>query len=70
MIEIWMKNHLVSDNNCKHSKFRMPMFFYKERQLNYTFRFSVGDTIMSEKKSLHYISRKTSSHDSKCLRSS
>ena len=32
MIEIWMKNHSVSDSNCKHHKSIIPPKLYEEQQ--------------------------------------
>ena len=44
MIEVLMKNHLVSDTNCNVVNPCYPIFFDKEQQNNVRFTFSVGDT--------------------------
>ena len=46
MIEIRMKNHLVSDSNCQHHKSIIPQKTYKETTNNVELTFSFGDTIV------------------------
>ena len=41
MIEIWMKNHLVSDDNCKSI---MLIYIYQGITNNVRFTFNDGDT--------------------------
>ena len=45
VIEIWMKKHLVSGNNCNvHCKFITPKFANTKSQIMARLTFSVGDT--------------------------
>ena len=44
-IEIRMKNHLVSDSNCKHYKAIIPQIFTRYMTTTVTLTFNVGDTI-------------------------
>ena len=44
MIEIWMKNHLVSDSILQHCKFLIPQNIYKDWKILCGLAFGVGDT--------------------------
>ena len=44
VVEIWMKNHLVSDSNCNTVKCIIPQTLYKEWQIMLGLTFSAGDT--------------------------
>ena len=44
MIEIWMKDHLVSDNNCNIVTHNVQMFLQGRANLNDRFTSNVGDT--------------------------
>ena len=44
MIEIWVKNHLVSDIKCNNVNQYAQFVFYKEWQIIFRLTFSVGDT--------------------------
>ena len=46
MIEMWMKNYLVSDNNCNIVNLQCPQKFHKDWQLNVGLPFIVSDTIL------------------------
>ena len=44
MIEIWMRDRLVSDNNLQHSKSIIPQFFLQGTTNNVRLTLSVCDT--------------------------
>ena len=44
MIEIWMKNYIVSNHICTLINLSYPTFFYHEWQIDVRFIFSVDDT--------------------------